>query len=95
MVKIEMDSRWVSKEQCPLRAEIIAAEPFEEIFNKWTYTSIKLHLKTERGEVYTYEVKFGDKNFCINMFGNDTAKWLGQIVTVVLDKETGYKRLQL
>lgn len=94
MVKIEMDSRWVSKEQCPLRAEIIAAEPFEEKFNNRPYTSIKLHLKSEHGEVYTYEAKFGDKNFCVNTFGPDTVDWLGETVTVVLDKETGYKRLE-
>lgn len=94
MVKIEMDSRWVTKEECPLRAQIIAAEPFEEKFKNRPYTSIKLHLKSERGEVYTYEAKFGDKNFCINSFGADTNDWLGKWVVVALDTVTGYKRVE-
>lgn len=93
MVQATLDLSWVPKEKCPLKAVITKVEEVKETIKGRPYTSYRLTLES-KGSFYSYDAKFGDKNFLVNTISPETDNWTGKTICVAIDEATGYKRIE-
>lgn len=94
MVQVKLDPQWVPKSKCPLKAAIVSIEEIPETIKGRPYTTLRLMIEN-KGQMYQYDAKFGDKNFLVNTLGADSEKWIGQEITIEVNEETGYKQIAL
>jgi hypothetical protein len=91
--KATLDQMWVPKEVLPADAVIVAVEDIETTTPRGAYTYYRIAVDINKN-IYQMDCKFSQKNFLINVLGNDVQDWIGKTVKIRLSEE-GYRTFVL